>query len=60
MTVTAYTRSPPPASTVDPITAGARPATTAGEERLPHRERLRLLLQSKVFIVGSSDRALSG
>ena len=45
--------TPGEASTVDPITAGARPATTAAEERSAQRERLRLLLRSKVFIVGS-------
>jgi peptide/nickel transport system permease protein len=44
---------PAPAASVDPITAGARPATTAREERAAQRDRLRLLLRSKVFIVGS-------
>ena len=37
----------------DPIVSGARPATTAREERAAQRERLKLVLRSKVFIAGS-------
>ena len=38
----------------DPILAGAvRPDTTSTEERAAQRERLRLLLRSKVFVVGA-------
>ncbi|CAN5737807.1 ABC transporter permease [soil metagenome] len=37
----------------DPIVTGARPASTAGEERAAQRERLQLLLRSPVFIAGA-------
>ena len=47
------TATTPDVPSTDPILAGARPATTAKEERAAQRERLRLLLRSKVFIIGS-------
>ena len=41
------------APTADPLTADARPVPTSSEERTAQRERLRLLLRSKVFIAGA-------